>query len=88
MPRGEKIYRYTPVEGLKQSPGVIRIAEIGKIAVGAPIEVTPTPPGIPFTIPEATQEQYALLWRMGYKYKKRPGIVREEVVEKKQKKRW
>ena len=38
-----------------------------EVGVGAAIQVVPSPPVLPYTVPEATPEQYEILFHRGHK---------------------
>jgi hypothetical protein len=55
------VYSYAP--GVTAKP--LRLRHKGKwIAFGAPITVTPEPPRLPYTVPEATQAELAELYEI------------------------
>jgi hypothetical protein len=59
-----KAYRPTPY--CIANPVRIRIDGV-EVGVGATIEVTPQAPALPYTVPEATPEQYEILFHRGHK---------------------
>lgn len=57
---------YGPTPYCIENPVRIRVNGV-EVGVGAAIWVTPSPPALPYIVPEATQEQYEILYHRGHK---------------------
>ena len=58
-------YSYAP--GVVDKPIRLRVPSTRKwVGIGASLQITPTPPKLPYTIPEATQSELAELFKAGY----------------------
>lgn len=57
---------YGPTAYCIANPVRIRVHGI-EVGVGAAVEVVPSPPALPYTVPEATPEQYETLFHRGHK---------------------
>ena len=57
---------YGPTPYGKANPIRIRVLGV-EVGVGAAITVVPSPPALPYTVPEATPEQYEILFHRGHK---------------------
>lgn len=64
MSKKEKVIKYRATDFGKKNPIV---AFVGKkrVGVGGAVKATPNPPVVPFVIPEATGEQYEVLFKRG-----------------------
>ncbi len=57
---------YGPTPYCIANPVRIRVHGV-EVGVGAGVEVVPSPPALPYTVPEATPEQYEILFHRGHK---------------------
>ena len=57
---------YVPTPYCIANPVRIRVHGV-EVGVGAAVEVVPSPPALPYTVPEATPEQYEILFHRGHK---------------------
>lgn len=58
-------YSYAP--GVANKPVRVRVPSTRKwVGVGAALQIVPTPPKLPYTIPEANQTELAELFKAGY----------------------
>lgn len=57
---------YGPTPYGKANPIRLRVLGV-EVGVGAAITVVPQPPALPYTVPEATPEQYEILFHRGHK---------------------
>ena len=57
---------YGPTPYCIANPVRIRVHGV-EVGVGVAIEVVPSPPALPYTVPEATPEQYEILFHRGHK---------------------
>jgi len=64
MSKKRKVTKYRANAFGKKSP-FIAFVKGKRVGVGAAIEAKPTPPALPFTIAEATSEQYEELFKRG-----------------------
>ena len=64
MSKKQKVTKYRASAFGKKNP-FITLVKGKRVGVGAAIEAKPTPPALPFTIAEATSEQYGELLNRG-----------------------
>ena len=64
MSKKQKITKYRATAFGKKNP-FIAFVKGKRVGVGASIQAKPTPPALPFTIAEATSEQYGELFNRG-----------------------
>ena len=57
---------YGPTPYCIANPVRIRVHGV-EVGVGAAVEVVPSPPDLPYTVQEATPEQYEILFHRGHK---------------------
>jgi hypothetical protein len=57
---------YGPTPYCIANPVRIRVHGV-EVGVGAAVQVVPSPPALPYTVPEATPEQYEILFHRGHK---------------------
>jgi hypothetical protein len=57
---------YGPTPYCIANPVRIRVHGV-EVGVGAAVEVVPSPPALPYTVQEATPEQYEILFHRGHK---------------------
>ena len=57
---------YVPTPYCIANPVRIRVHGV-EVGVGAAVEVVPSPPALPYTVQEATPEQYEILFHRGHK---------------------
>ena len=57
---------YGPTPYCIANPVRIRVHGV-EVGVGAAVTVVPSPPALPYTVPEATPEQYEILFHRGHK---------------------
>lgn len=65
----QAVQAYTYTEEAKKNPRRVRLPDGRWVGVGGPISMVPTPPRLPYVVPEATpQELSFLVDKMGLKH--------------------
>jgi hypothetical protein len=57
---------YEPTANAKAMPRQYQLPSGSWVGIGGVITITPTPPAVPFQYPEASQEQYKILYEQGH----------------------